>query len=123
MIVAALSLIAALLLGKAGYDEMIVLGIRGGLIQPLYVGITGILVSTLIGLAGVALWRRWPRARGFAIVAAVLSMVFHIYGALPPHRNVGVIGAVLGVAIGVVLLVAARRRPPAAPSALVGRSA
>lgn len=110
MIVAALSLVAALLLGKAGYDEMVILGIRAGLTQPFYAGIAGMVISTLIGLAGIAVWRRWPHARLLAMTAGILSIGFHIYGALPPHRNVGIIGAVAGTAIGIILLIAARRR-------------
>jgi len=122
-VVAVLGLLLALLLGKAGFDEMLVLGIRAGQIQPLWAGIIGMTVSALVGVAGIALWRRWPHARRVASVAGVLSILFHTYGALPPHRNVGIIGAVLGVAIGVVLLVAARRGDQRSPAPFADRVA
>ena len=109
MLLAALGLLVALLLGKAGFDEMYVLGVRGGLVQPFWAGIAGMVAAALIALAVLALWRRWPGAARLAVVAGVLSIVFHVYGALPPHRNVGVLGAIIGVVTGAALVAAALR--------------
>lgn len=120
MVVATLGMVVALLLGKAGFDEMLVLGIRGGLVQPFWAGIAGIVVALLVGLAAIALWRGWRATPRLAFAAGALSIGFHVYGALPPHRNVGILGAALGVGYGVVLLVAARRRLRGA--ALAGRA-
>ena len=122
MIVAALCLIAALLLGKAGFDEMLELGIRGGLVQPFWAGVVGMTVSVGIAVAGVAVWQQWKHARTLATVAGVLSIAFHVYGALPPHRNVGIIGAVVGVVIGTVLLLSGRRLAGRGSDALPGRT-
>lgn len=123
MSVAVLCVIAALLLGKAGLDEMYYLGIRQNLVQPFWAGLIGFGVAMVIAVAGVGLWRRWGRARELALGAAALSIVFHIYGALPPHRNVGIIGAVVGVAAGLVLLTGALRHRHGAPPGVVTRGA
>jgi protein-S-isoprenylcysteine O-methyltransferase Ste14 len=122
MVVAVFSVIVALLLGRAGYDEMVVLGIRGGLVQPFWAGVTGVVVALLVGLAGIWFWRRWRGAHALALTAAATSIVFHVYGALPPHRNVGIIGAVLGVGSGLVLLVGTRQRGKRAAPVSAGRA-
>jgi hypothetical protein len=51
------------------------------------------------------MWRKWPSARRLAIVTAVSSILFHVYLALPPHRNVGSVALVVGAGYGLVLLV------------------
>jgi hypothetical protein len=62
------------------------------------------LVSVLLALSGVGLWRRWPNARSLLAVAAVLSIVFHVYAACPPHRNVGILVLLVGAGYGLLLL-------------------
>jgi hypothetical protein len=111
----AITLLLALLLGKAGFDEMLVLGIRQQLVQPFWAGVAGMAVAALIAVAGMALWRRWRAAPRLAYAAGAASVLFHVYGALPPHRNVGIIGAVLGIAAAGILLFGVRRYRPVSP--------
>lgn len=104
MVVALLSILVALFLGFGAVQEFIILGIRAGQTQPLWVGLIGIVVSILMALSGIALWRQWPRARRLVILTAISSIAFHVYAALPPHRNVGLLALIIGAGYGLVLL-------------------
>jgi hypothetical protein len=103
MIFAILNILVALFLGYGAVEEFWVRGVGGGEVQPLVVGLAGVFVSILLALSGVGLWRRWPNARTLA-VAAVLSIVFHVYAACPPHRNVGILVLLVGAGYGLLLL-------------------
>ena len=108
------------LLGVGGLQELFVRGIWNGELQPLLVGASGALVSALLLVAALAIWRRWPQWPRIATMAGALSIAFHLYGALPPERNVGLLAMTLGVGIGIALLASAiRRREP--PLELIGR--
>ena len=112
--IAGLGILVAIFLGYGAVDELVVRGIRGGEDQPLVVGVAGALVSMLVGLAGLALWRQHRTARGLAIVAAVAAIVFHAYAAMPPHRNVGLLALLVAAAYSTALLgiVVGRRSAP-----------
>jgi hypothetical protein len=99
-----LNILVALFLGYGAVDELIQRGIRGGEAQPFVIGAVGIVVSVLLVASGIALWRRRPGARRLAVVAAVASVLFHVYAALPPHRNVGILVLLVGAGYGFVLL-------------------
>ena len=101
---AGLGILVAIFLGFGAGDELVVRGIRGGEEQPLIVGAAGALVSLLLGLAALALWRQHRRARRLAIVAAVAAIAFHTYAALPPHRNVGLLVLLVAAAYSAALL-------------------
>lgn len=101
---AILNILVALFLGYGAVEEFWVRGVRGGEVQPLVVGLAGAFVSLLLALAGVRLWQRRPNARPLAVVAAVLSIAFHVYAALPPHRNVGILALLVGAGYGLLLL-------------------
>ena len=104
MILAILNTLVALFLGYGAVGEFWIRGVRGGEMQPLIVGLVGAFVSVLLALSGIAWWRRWPNARTLAIVAALLSILFHVYAAFPPHRNVGVLVLLVGTGYGLALL-------------------
>jgi hypothetical protein len=61
-------------------------------------------VSLLLAASGIAFWRRRPTARRLLLLAAVSSVAFHVYAALPPHRNVGMLALLVGAGYGLVLL-------------------
>jgi hypothetical protein len=111
----ALGILVAAFLGFGAVEELVVRGIRGGEVQPLIVGLVGAVVSMLLALAAVALWRRHADARGLAIVAALAAIVFHAYAAMPPHRNVGLLVLVVAATYGVVLLGIALGHQSASP--------
>jgi hypothetical protein len=98
------------LLGLGGLREFLVDGIWYRQLQPLLVGAAGALVSSLLLLAAIAIWLRWSRWPRLATCAGVLSIVFHLYAALQPQRNVGFLAVTLGVGVGIALLTHVRRR-------------
>lgn len=107
MIFAVLNILVALVLGFGAVQELLVPGLRGGevQVQPFFIGLAGTVVSVLFIISGVAMWWKWPSARRLAIVTAVSSILFHVYAALPPHRNVGLPALIIGAGYGLVLLV------------------
>ncbi len=104
MAIALLSILVALFLGFGAVQEFIVRGVQGGEVQPLLVGLAGIVVSLLIIASGIAFWQRRPTAHRLLLIAGVSSILFHVYGALPPHRYIGVLVLFVGVGYGLVLL-------------------
>ncbi len=107
MVIALLSIFVALFLGFGAVQEFIVRGVQGGEVQPLIVGLAGIVVSLLMIASGISYWQKRPTARSLLIVAAVSSILFHVYAALPPHRYVGALVLLVGAGYGLVLLVIA----------------
>lgn len=104
MVFAVLNILIALLLGFGAVQELIVLGIRQQPTQPFFVALAGIIVSLLFAISGIALLRRQANARRLTIIAAVASIVFHVYAALPPHRHMGMVALLIGAGYGLVLL-------------------
>ena len=105
MVFGVLNILIGLLLGFGAAQEFIVLGLVDRRVQPFFAGLAGIVVSVLFITSGVAMWRKWPSARRLVIFTAILSVLFHVYAALPPHRNVGPPALIIGVGYGLVLLV------------------
>ena len=111
VLVAALNILVALLLGFGALEEMIVRGIHGGETQPLVIGLVGAAVSVLLAVSGIAYARRWRRGRVLLIAAGLFLIDFHGYAALPPHRNVGILALIVGVVYGLFLVTLALRPP------------
>ena len=105
MLVAVFSILVALFLGFGAAQELIVRGLSRGEVQPFFVGLAGIIVSILLASSGIARLLKLPKARQLVILAAVLSVVFHVYAALPPHRNEGIPALIIGAGYGLLLLV------------------
>jgi hypothetical protein len=105
MTLAVLNILVALVLGFGAVQEVIVPGIRGRQTQPFFIGLAGIIVSVLFIASGIAMWRKWPKARPLVIITAISSILFHVYAALPPHRNVGPPALIIGAGYGLVLLI------------------
>ena len=104
MAIALLNILVALVLGYAAVKEIIERGVQGGEVQPLIIGLAGIIVSLLLIGSGIAFWQRRSAARSLLLIAAISSILFHVYAALPPHRNVGILALLIGVGYGLVLL-------------------
>jgi hypothetical protein len=105
MTFAVLNFLVALVLGFGAVQELIVPGIQGGGVQPFFIGLAGIVVSVLFITSGVAMLRKQPGARRLVMITAIASILFHVYAALPPHRNVGPPALIIGVGYGLVLLI------------------
>lgn len=104
MVLAVLNILIGLLLGFGAVQQFIVRGLPRE-VQPFFLGLAGLVVSVLFITSGVAMWRKWPSARRLVIVTAILSIAFHVYAALPPHRNMGPPALIIGVGYGLVLLI------------------
>lgn len=120
MALAVLNIVVALYLGYGAVAELWIRGVRGGETQPLAVGVVGALVSLALAVSGFARLRRWGGARRLTILTALALIAFHVYSALPPHRNVGIKIALLATVYGVALLavsLAGRGRPAGAARA------
>ncbi len=100
-----LNILVALLNGFGAVQLFIVGGLVDREVGPLLIGLAGIAVSVLFLISAFAMWRKWPNAGKWSIVAAISSIVFHVYAALPPHRFVGMVALLIGAGYGVVLLI------------------
>ena len=111
------TVVIALVLGAGALQELIVRGVQGGEVQPFWIGVGGLVVCALLLLAAFAMWKRWPSAGRLATLAGSLSIAFHLYAALPPHRNVGGLALVLGLGVGLAMLWGAWTAGRGAPAA------
>jgi hypothetical protein len=100
----ALNMLIALLTGFGALQELIIGGIRYRQTQPFLVSLMGVIVSILFITSGIALLRRWPTVRRLIVLTGILSILLHVYGALPPHRIMGLIALIVGAGYGLVML-------------------
>jgi tryptophan-rich sensory protein len=105
MILAILTILVGLLVGFGGAQELIVRGIIDHEVYPAILGIIGTIIGVLFIVSAIAMWRKWPSTRWLVIVTSILSIVFHVYAALPPYRNVGLGALIIGAGYGLVLLI------------------
>src|SRR5262245_5581967 len=105
MVLAILTILVGLLVGVGGMQELIVRGIIDHEVYPAILGIIGTIIAILFIASGIAMWGKWPNARRLVIVTSILSIVFHVYAALPPYRNVGPPALIVGAGYGLVLLI------------------
>jgi len=94
----------ALALGGGAVQEFVVPGLGAGEMQPYFIGVAGIVVALLCLSAAWLLWKQSAVAPKLAAVSGALAIVFHAYAAFPPHRNVGMLALLVGLALGVLLL-------------------
>jgi len=104
MVVAVLNVIVGLLLAAGGVQEVFVRGVLGGERIPFVVGAIGTLVSVLLSLSGIALWRKWRGARSLTLSACVLVAGFCALAALPPPRYVGMAALLVGVGYPLIVI-------------------
>jgi hypothetical protein len=115
LILVVLNIAVALALGFGAVQEFVVSGILDGKLQPFFLSSAAIIVSVLFIVSAVAMLRQWPRVRRLVLLTGGLSMLIHIYGALPPHRNMGYPALLLGAGYALVMMWAydrtSRRNP------------
>ena len=105
LVLASLNLLVALLTGFGALQEFLVRGIGYGQMQPLLISLAGIVVSILFIISGIALLRQSSDARSLIILTGTLSILLHVYGVLPPHRNMGLFVLIVGAGYGLVMLI------------------
>lgn len=104
LVLVVLNILVALLTGFGALQAFIIRGLLDRQVQPFLVSLVGITVSVLFVTSGIAILRQWPAARPLIIVTGTLSILLHVYGALPPHRNMGYVALLVGAGYGVVML-------------------
>ena len=109
LLLVTLNLLVAALTGFGALQEFIVGGILAGKTQLFLLSLAGIVVSVLFMTSGIAILRQWQKARRLVLATGVLSMLVHVYGALPPHRIMGYVALLVGAGYGLLMLLAFER--------------
>jgi hypothetical protein len=108
----ALNTLVALILGFNAVQEFAMSGIREGKLQPFVLSGAAILVSILFLISAVAMLREWTTARSLVLITGVSSLLVHVYGVLPPHRNMGYLALLIGAGYAFVMMLVYRRNVP-----------
>jgi hypothetical protein len=108
LVLVTLNVLVALSTGFGALQQFFIDGISHRQLQPLLLGLVAIFVSILFITSGIALLRRWPTARRLITFTGTLSILVHVYGVLPPHRNMGFFVLIVGAGYGLVMLVVFR---------------
>ncbi len=103
-----LNILVALALGFGAVQEFIARGIGEGEPQPLLMSVGGIVVSVLFIVSAIAILRDWNGARRLMLITGVLSILLHIYAALPPHHNIGMLAMLLGAGYALAMILVYR---------------
>jgi len=104
LVLVALNILVALLTGFGALQQFIIDGIGDRQLQPILVSLAAIIVSILFITSGIALLRRWPTVRRLITLTGTLSILLHVYGVLPPHRNMGFLALMVGAGYGLLML-------------------
>ena len=104
LVLSALNILVAFALGFGAVQEFAIRGIRDGQLQPFFLSSAAILVSILFIISAVAMLREWTAVRSLVFITGVLSLLVHVYGALPPHRNMGYLALLIGAGYAVVMI-------------------
>ena len=105
LLLVTLNMLVAALTAFGAIQELIVRGILYRQMQPFLLSLAGMIVSALFMTSGIAMLRQWPTVRRLITLTGTLSILLHIYGVLPPHRNMGFFALIIGVGYGLVMLV------------------
>ena len=111
----ALNILVALALGFGAVQEFAIGGIRYGQLRLFVLSSAAIMVSILFIISAVAMLREWTIARSLVLITGMSSLLVHVYGALPPHRNMGYLALLLGAGYAVVMILVYRRNAPRDP--------
>lgn len=104
LVLVALNLIVGLLTAFGALQEFIVRATLDWQMEPFLISLMGIMVSVLFLTSGIALLREWQTVRRLITLTGTLSILLHVYGALPPHRIVGFLALIVGAGYGFVML-------------------
>jgi hypothetical protein len=105
-VIVALNMLVALLTGFGALEALIIQGVGDRWLQTFLLSLAGIVVSSLFVTSGIAVLGQWPGVRRLIILTGTLSILVHVYGALPPHRNMGFFVLIVGAGYGLVMLIA-----------------
>lgn len=95
-----LNMLVAVLTAYGAGQEFIFRGILNGQTQPLLLSLAGMFVSVLFMTSGIATLLQRAAARRLIVLTGILSILVHVYGAMPPHRNMGYVALLVGAGYG-----------------------
>lgn len=98
------NILISLLTGFGAVQQLIFDGISDRHLQPLFLSLAAIIVSVLFVISGIALLLRWPTTHRLITLTGTLSILIHVYGSVPPHRNMGFLALITGAGYGLVML-------------------
>ena len=104
LILGALNILVALVMGFFAVQEFATAGIRDGRLQPFFLSSAAIMVSILFIISALAMLCEWTTARALVLITGVSSLLVHVYGVLPPHRNMGFLALLIGAGYAVVMM-------------------
>jgi hypothetical protein len=104
LVLVTLNMVVAALTAFGAVQEFVVRVILDYKTQPFLLSLAGIAVSVLFLVSGIAMLRQWRPARRLIITTGILSIAVHVYGALPPHRNMGYGALLVGAGYGLLML-------------------
>jgi hypothetical protein len=99
-----LNMLVAALTGFGALQELLAGGLFDRKAGTLLLSLTAVFVSLLFIISGVAMLRHWRTVRRLMMATGCLSILLHVYGALPPHRNIGYLALLVGAGYGLVML-------------------
>ena len=109
LLLVTLNLLVAGLTAFGGLQELLAGGLfAGGLIDgkagTFLLSLAAVFISLLFIVSGVAMLRHWRTVRPLIIATGLLSILIHVYGALPPHRTIGYLALLVGAGYGLLML-------------------
>jgi len=99
-----LNMLVAALTGFGALQELFAGGLFDRKAGTLPLSLAAVFVSLLFIISGVAMLRHWRAVRRLMMTTGFLSILLHVYGALPPHRNIGYLALLVGAGYGLVML-------------------
>jgi len=99
-----LNMLVAALTGFGALQELFAGGLFDRKAGTLPLSLAAVFVSLLFIISGVAMLRHWRAVRRLMMATGFLSILLHVYGALPPHRNIGYLALLVGAGYGLVML-------------------
>ena len=99
-----LNMLVAALTGFGALQELLAGGLFDRKAGTLLLSLAAVFVSLLFIVSGVAMLRHWRTVRRLMMATGFLSILLHVYGALPPHRHIGYLALLVGAGYGLVML-------------------
>ena len=114
LVLSVLNILVAFVMGFYAVQEFAV-HIRDGQLQPFFLSSAAIMVSILFIISAVAMLLEWTAVRSLVFITGVSSLLVHVYGALPPHRNMGFQALLIGAGYAVVMICVYQKNAPRNP--------
>ena len=103
LLLVTLNMLVAAATGFGALQELLAGGLFDRKSGTWLLSLAAVLISLLFIISGVAMLRHWRTVRGLIMATGLLSILHHVYGALPPHRTIGFIALFVGAGYGLLM--------------------